>query len=362
MIKKFYIFENSLYSYLNDIGDLDENEESLQKLIGFDSSDYKLDVKRYNSGCFGLIFKEDFLCDFFEIESGAISYAKSIVKYDYDYDVDRGEIDYISNYFSDENKNKFNTIIEKLDLIISIDDNEEIGHFFELTNKIIDYKDFLMELSMAIQPVIVNNMKKVFKKLPFDVEVSGVGRKNDIILEFSVDEIGTYIDEHKLENINTIEDFLHNIDMSDFDIYSYENYWEFDETPDYSSLVDTIDTELEKIIDELDDVDEIDYKSIFDDPKQLSLFKDDDIPKLANNYSFLYDFFSKLDVEYIKYAKKLGGKILAWFNSYDFQKMYMTKDGSPTKEKYDFLIANCNLNSKIKDEYEHLETMEEFNL
>lgn len=68
MIKKFYIFENSLYSYLNDIGDLDENEESLQKLIGFDSSDYKLDVKYYNSGCFGLIFKEDFLCDFFEIE------------------------------------------------------------------------------------------------------------------------------------------------------------------------------------------------------------------------------------------------------------------------------------------------------
>lgn len=360
MIRKFYIFENSLYSHLNDIGDLDENEESLQKLIGFDSSYYKLDVKRYNSGCFGLIFKEDFLCDFFEIENGALSYAKSIISYDYEYE-SYDDIEQISNYFSTENKEKFNTIIEKLKLIISLDDNEKIGNFFELTNKIIDYKDILMELSMAIQPVIVNNMKKVFKKLPFDVEVSRVGRKNDIILEFSVDEIGTYIDEHKLENINTIEDFLHNIDMSDFDIESYENYWEFDETPDYSSLEDTIDTELKKMIDKLDDINEVNYKSIFEDPKQLSLFDDDDIPK-SINYTFVFDFFNRLDVKYIKYAEELGGKILAWFNSYIFQKTYMTKDGSPTKEKYDFLIANCNLNSRIKDEYEHLETMEVFNL
>lgn len=350
MIKSFYVFENTLYSHLTNLRDNDEEEE-ISKLIGFDPTNYDLTVYRHDMK-FQLSFKEKFITNELNLYDEVFTRALFVGTYGWDHYVDDSEIEYINRYFSHENIESFRTLIKILDANINLDDREEIGYVFLALDGLFDISDIINEISDAQSDAIIKHVNDMFEKLPITI-TKAYSSEFDIDFEFDVQKIGEYIDTHKLQDVNTVADFLNAIDFDEFDD-EFENVYEYLDEIDYTKIQTEIQTQLDRLIDLFGDYD------IFvkpDDPNQFKLF-DEDIEKNPK-YKLPYDIFSKLDFNNIDYAKNIGGRILAWFKSYTFQKDYM-KD--PSLEKYEKLIENDILNPKIEDEYEYLKGIEDFNL
>lgn len=354
MIKSFYVFENTLYSNLTAIGsDFINKDEELEKIIGFKPKDYNLTV--YSRGNdFQLSFREEFIADVLNLYRGDISHALFIGSYGWEHNVDESEINYINIYFSDENKKTVKLLINLLDANITLNESEwgeEIGMIFSTLDGIINVSDIINEISEAESDAIINHVKHEFEKLPIDISIA-YSSVYDIDIEFNVNDIGEYIDENNLQDIDTVADFLRSLDFSEFG-EDMENVSEYRDEMDFSKIQKKIQEELEKVIDLFEEY----YISVpkDDDPK---LFKDNEIEKNPK-YKLPYGIFSKLDFNNIEYAKNIGGRVLAWYKSYIFQKQYM-KD--PSLEKYENLINNDILNPKIEEEYGYLKGIEDFNL
>jgi hypothetical protein len=300
---------------------------------------------------FQLSFKEKFIVDELYLYDGAISRALFVGSYGWEHYVDENEIEYINGYFSDENKNSTKKLIKILDL--NINNLNDIGDVFFALDGIINISDIIDEISEAESDAIIKYVKELFKKLPINIS-NAYYSEYDIDIEFNVNDIGEYIDKYNLKDIDTVADFLRSLDFGGFG-YDMENISEYPDEIDFSQIQKKIQEELEKVIDLFEEYDIFVPK---DDINQMSLFKDADIEKNPK-YKLPYDIFSKLDFNNINYAKNIGGRILAWFKSYTFQKEYM-KD--PSLEKYENLIENDILNPKIEDEYEYLKGIEDFNL
>lgn len=347
MIKSFYVFENTLYSHLTNLGpDLRNNDEEISKLIGFDPINYDLSVYRHGME-FQLSFKEQFIVDELDLYGDTITRALFVGSYGWEHHVDESEIEYINRYFSDENEKCAKKLIKILDL--NITNLNDIGDVFFALDGIINISDIIDEISEAESDAIINHVNGLFEKLPIDISKT-YSYDYDIDIKFNVNDIGEYIDKNNLKDIDTVADFLRSLNFYEF--FDIENISEYSDEIDSFKIQEKIQEELEKVIDLFEEYDIFVPK---DDPNQSSLFKDDKSKK----YKLPYDIFSKLDFNNIEYAKNIGGRVLAWFKSYIFQKEYMKE---PSLEKYEKLITNDILNPKIEDEYEYLKGIEDFNL
>jgi len=348
MIKKFYLFENSLYSDLNNVN----NEEELKKIIGLDPYNYELTIDNDRKS-FELSVKEKFIEDFLNLEDGIFRFIFSVTCPSgyYDFYVDDSELDWISRYLTNENLHKLKKVGKFLDLNDIAEDERLYDVFSILGRDLIDYNDIICEISAAKEIVVKNGVNKVLKELPIEFENSYTGNWGiDII--FNIEKIGEYIEENNLEDINTVSDFLENVDFSDLN-YELENTWESEFDTDYTDT----NKEFSKAIDELIEKMNIPEEK-YNDPNQLKLFND----KFdKSEYKFDFDFFSKISVDNnnIYKSKHLGGKLFAWFKSYVFQKNYMKK---PDLKKYNFLKSHEIIHPKIKDEYEYLDSANKYNI
>lgn len=351
MIKNFKIFENSLYTPLKKVLDNsgDIIEEELEKVIGFDKKDYKLDV--INDLNFYLNVKEEFFDDFVNVENGVFRHYLGISSNygGYENYVDESEIEYLHYYFNEENEKLFKRLCELLDVK---NDDKDTSLLLALGNNI-DTSDILYEISDANEMVIRKEVNKAFDDLPFQVDLNYTGNF-DLELELNIHKIIDYIEKKELEDINTIADFLENVDYGNF-TYEVENVWESEFDRDFTDTNKVIKEQLENIIDELEEITKLPKP----DPNQLTLFND--FEEYEAKYNFNSEIFTKLKFEDLRYAKDVGGKLLAWFKSYLFQKPFM--DNSENKLfDYKRLESENILNPEIEKEYGHLVSAEKYNM
>lgn len=356
MIKNFKIFENSIYSSLKYLLENDDiSEEKIYKIVGFNSKNYGLIV--LNDDEFTLSLNERFLDDFVNVEYGVFRYFIQVDPYysSYEYDINEDELNYLHHYLDDHNINLLTKLCELLNSDIYADSDESSKLILAL-GKNIDTDDILSEIKYANEQVVKKDVNNALKKLPFDISYSH-SSSWDIDIDLSINKIVEYIDKHKLEDINTVAEFLYAIDYSDFS-YEVNNVWESEFDPDYTELNKKLKVELENVIEDLEES----SKLTKPDPNQLSLFGD--FKDVEAKYNFHSEIFSKLSIDDLSYAKDVGGKLLAWFKSYIFQKKYMNDSNKNDNKlyKYKRLKEEGILNPDIDDEYGHLESVEKYNL
>jgi hypothetical protein len=351
MIKKFYLFENTLYSFLKNTND----EDKLKELIGFDTKNYELTV--INNNEFELSFKEDFLTNFLDLEDGMFRLFLSITSNysDYELYIDDSEIDFISRDLTEENLDKLKLLYNFLD--VEEDDNEKLYYICKiLGDDLIDIRDIIYEVSAAREEAVVHDANEVLKKLPFRISSAYTGGW-DIDILFNIEDIGEYIEKNNLKDINTISDFLENVDFSDFS-YDIENYYESSYDIDYGDMNKEFGKQMDSLLTEIG-IDPTAKPKDNKDDKQLNLFDDDEYSKMiSKNYKF-NRFFSKLKFTRIYEIKSLGGRILAWFKSYEFQKNYMR---SAELKNYEKLKEYGIMHPDIEDEYGYLVAANTYNL
>ena len=350
MIKNFKIFENSLFTDLSDFDNLEE--ESLEEIIGFNKNDCIIEYKRfsYEDFDFKLKVEEYAFCREYSIEEGLIKNILSSTKYNIDNVVlDIYELDGISSFLNDDNMNKFKKLLD----FLRIDESCQDLHFlFKIFDDFFDYYDLLHELEIEYDKAIKNNISEFINELPFDIEFERHNNNYYIVLEIDIDNLLEFIEEKNL-NVNTIKDLIHYTELSnvDSDIFSY---YETSYDIDYEDF----NKEFEKGIDKI-----IEYFGLYkrrtsSDAKQLNLFDDDD----DYDYELLElqnIFINKLNINDINKGKYLGGKILDWFKSYNFQKMQMKTNN---KRNYELLQYYHIIHPKIEKEYAYLVDSEKFNI
>jgi len=376
MIKRFKIFENSLYSSLKNIEEMENNaewvwrerkyilvdddkEKFIKKIIG--DSEIGCGIEFNNYSDVSLHFKESDFIDLTDenIDDGSIMFALNLTNSYNQYDeyVDDDELDYMTRYLNDENINLIKKLCKLLD--VKFKDNQEmLKDLFLSLGSNLDTQDMLNEISYERTNAVEYNAESVLKKLPFTLSSSN---SLDIEVEIDIEKIGEYIDKNNLKNINTIKDLLKEIDFSDFSIEKLGNFYESDYVANFKDLDNEFEKQLEELIGILDEP-EIEYT----DPNQLNLFKDsnDDIIKKSikhqpKKYDYQPDVFTKLTMKELSYAKDVGGKVLGWFKSYEFQKNFMK--GTKLKD-YKKLKNEGILHPAIEYEYDYLEGAEKYNL
>ncbi len=370
MIKRFKIFENSLYSSLKKIEDVktddnwvwkghthelvnDEKEELIRRIIG---DDVECEISFPDYSDVSLHFKDYDFTDFVggDVENGSILWCLNVTNYysDYYFDIDRDELNYINSYLSGDNCK----LIDKLCKLLDVDTNKDeiISDLFLSLGGNLDYDDMLSEISTERTRSVEAAVGAELKALPFTLSHSN---KFDIEVEIEFEKIGEYIEKNKLEGVNTLEELFVEIDFSSLSYeLEYDNSSNYVE--DYKDLNMIVENQLEELIDKLDNSEEK-----FTDPNQLDLFKNSDVefksPIKHIKYEYQIDVFSKLNMEQLRYAEDIGGKVLAWFKSYEFQKNYMI---DPDLKKYKELKSKKILNPAIEYEYEYLQEVENYNL
>lgn len=354
MIKKFHIFENSLFTDLNDNK---EDEEKLVQIMGFDKKDCLLTLHNYWYLDFTLSFKQKYLINFFNLEDGILKWCINVLSpyYGYESNADNSEIDFIDGYLDSDNLEKLELLLKYLDIGIDYQRTwavfEVLGEV-QIDDKSIDIDNFTNEISVEWTNAVKQNIKESLNELPFKITSSSF-TNFEIDLEFSIEKIGEYIEKNKLD-VKTIKEFLENIDVANYINYNYlENHYETNYDFDWSDL----NKVFKKYIDNI--LDKIDLKINFDDPNQLKLFNDDEYSKMINKkYNFDNELFRNIGIDKLNDAKRAGGKLLAWFKSYPFQKEYM-KD--PSVEKYNKLKKEKILHPDIEEEYEYLDAASKYN-
>ncbi len=353
MIKKFYIFEQSLFSDLNKNK---KDEEKIKTIIGFAEKDYELYLNNnfsYDSD-FTLSFKELFLTKFLNLEENILSYASNLnsAYSNNNTYIDDSELDFIDNYLTSENSKKLNLLLNYLDVNI---EDQVTSRVFNMLDNLVNFDQLKDDISEEYDNAISYNADEALEELPFGIRNS-YSAFWDIDLIFHIEKIGEYIDKKKL-NVSTIKEFLENVDFSYFCYESIDNRYETNYKFDYVNL----NKHFEEIIDEiLEIIDENDIEDVVD-PNQLKLYFDNDEDLVKNkekDYNF-GELFKKIDIDKLYTAKLLGGKFLAWFESYEFQKNYMKE---PNLKKYMKLKNENILNPRIEDEYDYLYMASQYNL
>jgi len=379
MIKYFKIFENSLCASFKKAQkqkeDHIENDFAVFKdIIGIDIEEYKYDVEyQWASGKYygnlSLFFKEKELGDLLDVDGGAISFASQFTGYNnYEYPSEVAEVGY---HVSDENMILVKKLFNLLDIKLDLEPENITDVFSALGNEILDAQNVSYEISYELENAIEYNCLDAIKNLPFELSYTHYKINNidyDFELEFNFDDVEEYIEKNKLEDINTINDLIENSDFSEFDYEKLENAWESDYKSNFDNVDKTLEEELEKVIDALEEgMKEKEY----DDPNQLNLFKDidDEIIKKSiehqkKKYNFQYDVFKNLNIRNLRYAQDVKGKILAWFKSYEYQKNFITSEKNYEKKTERFLKLRNEkiIHPAIEYEYDYLPEVEKYGL
>lgn len=370
MIKKFKIFENSLYSIFKKaeeesrISDDDENI-IFKDVIGIDPEKYKYEVDQKHYGDLSLFFKKQDLEKLFDVEEGVLDFALQFTGYnDYYYEVDKSEVGYYLDKEGD-------ILIKKLFKLLDIDKEPEpeiIYELFEvLGSKNIDIYEITTEIDYEFTAAVQHNCLETLKSLPFDLsrEYSG---DYDYELVFDFSDIEEYIEKNKLENINTINDLIESFNFGDFDWSSLISPWETNYEINYEGVYKAFNKEVKKVIQNLEEgMKEPEYL----DPMQLDLFKDisDEVIRKAleyqpKKYNYQYDVFKNMDINDLREAKNVGGKVLGWFKSYEFQKNFIASEKNYDQKVKNYIKLRDEkiIHPAIVYEYEYLPEAEKYGL
>jgi len=371
MIKKFKIFENSLYSEFKKAEELtktsDEDENIIFKdIIGIDQSEYKYDATQNHYGDLSLYFKKDDLQKLLEVEDGILDFALQFTGYNnYYYEVDNSEVGY---YLDSEGEVLINKLFKMLD-IKEKPEPENIYELFEaLGSKNIEIYDITGEIEYEFTAAVKYNCSEALKTLPFDLSREYNNKHYDYELVFEFDKIEEYIEKNKLEDINTLNDLIENFSFDDFSWEVLNSPWESNYSMKFDDVYKEFNKSVKELIEKLEDgMKEPEYK----DPMQLDLFKDVDEEVLRKaieyqpiTYNYQYEVFKNMSIRDLHYAKDVGGKVLGWFKSYEFQKSYIAseKDYEQKVKNYIKLRDEKIIHPAIVHEYEYLPEAEKYGL
>jgi len=371
MIKYFKIFENSLYATFKKAEEeakiSDDDEDVVFKdVIGLDPTLYTYKVEQQHYGDLSLFFKKKDLEDLFDVEEGILDFALQFTGYnDYYYEVDNSEVGYYLDKEGD-------FLIDKLFKMLDIKEKPDPENIYELFEALGDDNvriyDITCEIDYQFTAAVEHNCLQALKTLPFDLS-SEYGSKYNYELLFEFDKLEEYIEKNKLEDINTLGDLIEKLDISStFNWSDLNNPWETDYDMKFDDIYKEFNNIVKKLIEELEKgMKEPEYK----DPMQLDLFKDIDdevIRKALEHqpvrYNYQYEVFKKMKIKDLRNAKSVGGKILGWFKSYEFQKNYIASEKNYDKkvENYELLRDEKIIHPAIVYEYEYLPEVEKYGL
>jgi len=365
MISKFKIYESSLSSGLRKLerGDIDGSDTKIFKdIVGFDQT-YKIKIEQDTYGILKIYFEREDLEDLLNAEEHSIDYV--LQKYynnynNYDYYVDLSEI---GHYVSDDNITLIKKLFNLLDIKEEVDSESIYDLFGAIGDDLVNVDDLTYELSYEFDNAIKHNCKEILEDIPFEINFSNkVGYDFELIFDF--DEIDEYMKDKKIDDVKTLNEFIEKLNINEFDLSMIDNPYETNYELDLTEFDKIFKSIIEDLIEILESNDNVEYK----DPNQLDLFSDiePELIKKSNikNYKYQYDFFGKLDIKNLHYAKRIKGKIYGWFKSYEFQKNYISSEKSNEGriKRYKFLIIESILNPIIEYEYEHLIAAEKYNL
>lgn len=364
MVRIFKIFENYILTKYKNAEekfknkDEDEDEDIIFKdLIGIDSKLYNYSVEKTKYDDLTLYFNEKDLEELMEVDDGILSFALQFKTYnDYYYEVDKEEASYYAN---DKGERLIKKLFKLLDIKKEVNP-ENISYLFNIINNNIDIYRITAEIEIEFTNAVKYNCNKALDDLPFYLS-NNYNSNYRYEVGFDFDNVEEYIKKNKLKDINTIGDLFYQCDFSSFCYEILNNPWE----SDYDKNFDNIHKEFNDVISELIDTlkdDEIDQ--IDEDPNQLKLFKDFESIKKEEKYKYQYDFFKKLNIKNLNYAKYLGGKLYWWFTSYEFQKNYISIETNNKQkiQKYEHLKNEEIINPRIENEYGYLVASDNFNL
>lgn len=368
MITEFSIFEKNEILFNFKKSEETEEDKYIKKFIGFDF-EYDIDFDNSYSD-FSIKLNDNDFREKVYYGEGIFSFIVSLTSTysNYNYEIDEYEFNYLHKYVDNECESMLNRLLELLDIKKDLDDEilQDVFYFLDKT-EYFSSDPILWEFSEQATNAVKDNAKKMMKELPFDATFE-YGSKWDYELDFNIDDILEYIKKNKLDNINTISDLIESIDFGDWDDWGEIelNYMNFDYKFDYSDLNKETKKQLKSIIKALDEgMKEPEYIN----PNQLNLFQDvndEVIQKVIKhnpkNYNYQYNVFK--DMEYDSRAKYIGGKIYAWFKSYEYQKNFISKakDEDDMLKKYNELESEKLLHPAIEYEYEVLKSTTKFNL
>lgn len=370
MIKKFKIFENSLYATFKKLEEeskmSDEDDDIIYKdIIGIDIKEYEYDVDQNHYGDLSLYFKKSKLQKLLDVEEGILDFVLQFTGYnDYIYGIDNGEVGYYLDAEGD-------LLIKKLFKILDINvqpDPEIIYDLFEsLGTENINIYDIVIEIEDEVSSAVRYNCLQALKNLPFDLSHE-YNRKYDYELLFEFDKIEEYIEKNKLEDINTLGDLIESSDFSEFNWLDLNNPWETDYKSNFDKVYRVFNKSVKELIEKLEGgMKDLEYK----DPMQLDLFKDVDdeiiikaLEHQPKKYNYQYGVFNNMNIQNLYNAKRVGGKVLGWFKSYEFQKNFIASEKNYDQKVKNYIQLRDEkiIHPAIVYEYGYLPEVEKYGL
>jgi hypothetical protein len=314
--------------------------EDIDKYIGFDENDYQIEAEidyysnKKVSDEIKLLIKSEELEDLVNIENGIINYLFH-VRSDYggyEYYVDNNELDYLSNYLTDDILNKIKKLGELFEYDIDPNKEGEIHEFFNYLGLKRDLDDFKMEISSENEEAVRKSAKAILVSVPFEID-QNYSKNFDLSLNFQYDVVKEYIEKHKLFEVKTIKEFVENVyEFSEFN-YDFE-YNLCDYIGHYDDLKRSVENVVEKYLDSPDD---IFIKLIEVD--NLELFK-----KKINlaNFDYIYDTckdYSRVRLNLFEFAKLFNNSITEWFKSEEFENIIKKRSKEEFENYKNFILG-----------------------
>jgi len=335
--------------------DFDEDDAIIGKT---ENPNYPYNELDYFESGLTLLIKNYTLERLLDIEDGSLNFALELNNSynNYEYYVDDDEFNYLSSYTTKKTRNEIKKLSKMFDFDNNIDPEEEgkIHDLLYYLNLNSDLDDIKSEIAMSHERASEKAASEALKKLPFGIdnnnkyETQQYGYK----LYFDYEDMIKYMKKHKL-NVKTIKEYLENIVGSEDLNYSAIEYEDSYKYLDMTDVKRTIENVVDKYVSRPDEI----FK-IWIENDNLELFQKE---KRHAWYEFYYDFWfngSSKNENLFEMAKLYNGKILKWFESYDFQKELIVD----RFEYYDELNTAGILNKEIEKEYEFAISARKFNI
>jgi len=346
--------------------------EDINKYIGFDEDEAIINSEKnyhypyekefsYDEKGFTLIINIEVLENLLDIENGSISSILQLTRdnNNYEFYVDKEELDYLGNYTKKETNDKIIELSKLFYFDDNIDPTEQgkIADLFKYLDLTDDLETFESEISMAHERAVEIAAKKALEKMPFNINDNtnhdSDTKKYQIELVFEYKTMIKYMIKYKL-NVKTIKEFLSNIYDSDDLRYETIEYEDSYSHLNFDNLKNSIDDVVSKYVDSPDDIFPIWIKT-----DNLEMFK-----KMEKKYAFYdYDYdiwfkYYRKHINLLEIAKLYNGKILEWFKTYEFQKYLIENDN----ENYKLIMKSNILNPEIINEYSYIVNVDKFNM
>lgn len=366
---KEYRKPTSFKDALKGILDGSVEPEEMKNFIGLDPNKYEIaDMNSWSKESslteygMGIHINSDYFSRLINVEDWIPTWILHIINPYSGYEFDAyGEEEYFGGYLNDKGIEHVKTLAKKygFDLKTESEYNElDVNGLFEYLG-LERLKDDLIDGIREIkEDCVIKTAKEVLKSLPFGMDFY---YKNGFNLDitFSWEEVNKYIE--KIDNVDSLKDFLDNIDTDDLCSDVIEWSPENEDTEEWKRLEFNIEQELETLVENPDDV--IPYIITTDNLDLFKKFMDD-----ANFYTtyegYKYGVWTndKRRLTLFELVKsRHAGKIEEFFKSIEFQKPFMEKYFMEEKDKY-FLLKNAGImHPEIKDEWGWIEESEKFN-